>query len=60
MKKADFDKHKFDTKWRITTLVILLIFAGYLQTVNSSMAGEFVSLIIGLIGGGAAAKNVLG
>ena len=56
MKKADFDKHKFDTRWRIGTLVILLIFAGYLQLVNSSMASEFIALVIGLAGGGAVQK----
>jgi hypothetical protein len=60
MAKADLDKHKFDTRWRIIALVILLIFAAYLQFVNSTMASEFISLIIGLIGGGAATKTIVG
>lgn len=59
MKKVDLDKHKFDTRWRVAVLALLLIFAAFLQCVSSPMTGEVISLVIGFIGGGAAASKGL-
>jgi len=56
MKKAEFDKHKFDTRWKFAFLLVMLIFAGFLQLIQAPMANEFIALVIGLAGGGAVQK----
>jgi hypothetical protein len=56
MRRAELQKHKFDERMKLGLIVILLAFAGYLSTTGSAMAGEVVTLIIGLVGGNAISK----
>lgn len=57
MKKVELEQHKFDTRWKFASLVVLLTFAGFLQLMQAPMANEFVALIIGLAGGGLVQKQ---
>lgn len=56
MRKAEFQKHKFDAKVKLLVFFSLLIFAGFLEIMHSNMAGEVITGIIGLAGGSAINK----
>jgi len=58
MKKVEFEKHKFDTRWKFAMLIALLLFATLLQATKAPMANEFIGVVIGLIGGGAINKHM--
>ena len=51
MKKVDLQKHKFDTKVKLVIFFGLLILAGFLESIHSSIAGEVVGGVIVLAGG---------
>lgn len=53
MKKAELQKHKFDMKVKLLVFFALLIFAGFLEVIHSTMANEVIFGIIGLAGGNA-------
>lgn len=58
MKKVELEQHKFDTRWKFASLIVLLSFAGFLQVTHAPMANEFVALIIGLTGSGLVQKQI--
>ena len=51
MKRADYSKHKFDSWMRLSMLLALLVFAGFLQLMHSNLTNEVIAGIIGLAGG---------
>jgi hypothetical protein len=56
VKKAELQKHKFDTRAKLSVFFALLVFAGFLEAMHSNMAGEVITGIIGLAGGSAINK----
>jgi|GEM_PF-4146202 len=47
----ELEKHEFDTKVKLAVFFALLIFAGFLEAIHSSMANEVIFGIIGLASG---------
>lgn len=56
MKKAELQRHKFDTVAKLSVFFALLIFAGFLEATHSAMANEVIFGVIGLAGGSALNK----
>lgn len=51
MKQADFKLHAFNEILRFTTILMLVLFSGFLIGIKSDLARDVILLIIGVIGG---------